>query len=558
MKSVYISGIFAAAALLVMASACSDNYNADLEPVKTDRVLEVTIDGNKVNTIDLKASPGTMPVEVKSNTRWAVDISNCDGGWCSVSTLNGMGDGSFEITVLDNMREVRDCDVTVYMTDAEGQKDTKDSWTIKVNQEVSNVRLNPSSIESFAAQDPRSQEFSIISNVNWTLDVAYEGENPTKFVTITPISGMTDQGDGSFGGSDGATFRINLQDNRTAADRRATLNLRSDVSTYSVEIVQNKAEYTFDVTPFENQVVPAWGGTIDFGVRSISGWKIETTADWISFSVPSMSEGSSNSVKTVATFAPNMTGRERQAQIYFNPTNSNYTGLSVTVTQMGYDLTYNVSRTDAVGVVSENGESLYIELDTRFAWEATASSWITLSSTSGNESMSAQTISANVKENQTIENRTGVITITPLPTVFEGGVTLDPAKLGVEPIHLGVIQSGGRKAAISIPWLEDSYTQTSATISFNFYSPFYTVVEAGLEWGVEGATEFNKMTQIPTDGKNCTMRFELTDLDSATKYVARGYIIDETDGQPKYSDWSYPFTTAGRYPNSGDNPTPSN
>ena len=135
-------------------------------------------------------------------------------------------------------------------------------------------------------------------------------------------------------------------------------------------------------------------------------------------------------------------------------------------------------------------------------------------------------------------------------------VTLNPAKLGIQPINLGITQAGGREPAISIPWLSDSYSQTTATVNFNFYSPFYAIVEAGLEWSREDGTAPGKMTVRPSDSKDCTVTFDLTGLDPATRYIARGYVVDE-NGTTKYGEWSYPFSTTGRYPDSGDNPTPS-
>ena len=389
MKTAYYYAAVAAAILLT-AQACSDNINPELEPVKTERTLDVTVGGAKVSRLDLNAAPSETTVEVTSNTRWTVEISNCEGGWCSVDVINGSGDGSFTIMVLDNMRDVRDCDVTVYMTDAEGNKDTKDSWTIKVQQEVSDVRITPSSLEPFAAQNPRAQDFSIVSNVEWTLSVSYEGENATEFVTIIPKEGMTDRGDGSFSGNAGASFMISLQDNRTTADRKAYLNLVSSVSHYIVEVTQSRSEYAFDVTPSENRVVAAEGGDIRFGVLSIVGWDVKSSADWISFSVPSMAEGSDSRVETVARIAPNSEGVRRETQIQFQPKDDRYPMLTVTVTQLGYDMAFGISRADTVGVVMEGGADLRLELDSRFRWTAEAPSWLRVNPGEGNASSSLQ------------------------------------------------------------------------------------------------------------------------------------------------------------------------
>lgn len=111
--------------------------------------------------------------------------------------------------------------------------------------------------------------------------------------------------------------------------------------------------------------------------------------------------------------------------------------------------------------------------------------------------------------------------------------------------------------AVSIPWLLDGYGQTFATVQFNFYSPFVSIVEAGLQWKKEDASDWNEKTVVPDNAIQSTLSFELTDLDPATKYVARGFVKD-ANGNVNYGSVSYPFTTAGLYPGNGDNPTPSN
>ncbi len=86
--------------------------------------------------------------------------------------------------------------------------------------------------------------------------------------------------------------------------------------------------------------------------------------------------------------------------------------------------------------------------------------------------------------------------------------------------------------------------------------PFARIVEAGLQWKKENDADWNTSTVAvsnPTDG---TVTVDLTGLEGATKYVARGYVNDE-NGSITYGTVTYPFTTAGKLPGSGDNPTPT-
>lgn len=448
-------GVMAVMALGAGIVSCSDNSDPELEPNRTQRTLSVTRDGSEIpnHTLDLGAAPSDTRIEVSSNTRWTVEISDCLGGWCDVDVINGTGDGSFTITVLDNMKEQRDCYVTVYKTDAEGNKETDGSIQIKVVQAVSDVRLSPSSVAPFAPELNSRQKFEIVSNVAWTLDVTYDSDNATRFITIIPDgASMSDMGDGTYSGNGAALFYIDVQNNRTAADRKAFINLRSAVATYSVEITQLKSSYTFDVSPSENQVIPADGGEIVFGVLSLSNWKVVTAADWIRFS-PTAGGSSEERESTVATILPNPSGMERSAVIRFIPEDKGYQEQSVTVTQR--------------------------------------------------------------------------------PRMEE------------------------REPAVSVPWLADGYTQTSVTVEFNYYSPFYEIVEARLQWRKAGTEEWNTVpcaVQNPTEGMVSTT---LTGLDPATSYEARGCVVDR-DGRLTVGTVSYPFTTAGKRPGAGDNPTPSN
>lgn len=556
-RNIYL--IFASLVLLWLNS-CSENVDNSFMPSIGERVL--IVDGHDTAfTMNFSANPSKNEINVESNTLWKVEVT-CEGGWCSVDKVSGRGNESFSINLRDNMLAKRTCSVTVYMIDAQGEKlegVPGSSITITVTQEVSSVRISPSSLAPFSPQPSGREKLSVIANLNWTLNVSYEGENPVEFVTITPESGdMRPDGNGSFSGSGEAVFWISVADNRTAADRKAFLNLRAegDVGSYSVEISQIKSDYTFDVSPTENQVVAAKGGSINFGVLSISGWKVDCSADWVSFSVPSCQDGGNSRVETTATFAPNSEGRERSTIIRFTPTEPQYQGLSVNVTQRGYDLTFAISSENASAVVMEDGGSLFFDLDSRFDWSLEVPSWITAAMTQGSASDSSRKMDLMVDVNSTNNNRTGTVTVYPKQTVFPGGAAINPAALGIEPVRFSVTQFGGREPAISVPWLVDGYSQTSATIEFNYYSPFVDVAEAGLQWRREDDSDWNTKTFLINDPKEGTVSVDLGSLDPATKYVARGYVKDAA-GKTFYGSVSYPFRTAGQIPGSGDNPTPT-
>lgn len=398
-----------------------------------------------------------------------------------------------------------------------------------------------------------------MSNVAWTLSVSYDSEDAIPFIKIIPDSStMTDNGDGTYSGNGAASFGIDVLNNRTAADRKAFINLKSSNSTAnSVVITQLKSTYTFDVSPAESRILPAEGGSIEFGVLSLSDWNVVSAAEWILFSQPS-GQSSESRVTTTATILPNEWGVERSTEIRFLPANDGYQEQSVTITQRGYDMTFIVNRADDIGVVPESGASVAVELDSRFRWEISAPDWMHASLEVGNPTNKNQIVNVDVDRNSTNNNRTGILTVTPQKTEFPRGVILDPLSLGIQPALVSITQFGGNDPAVSSPWVADGYTQTSATIEFNYYSPFYQILKTGLQWRLCG--EIDWITTDPESVSNSTegmVSVALDSLDPATRYEARGYVIDE-NGRMIAGSICYPFTTAGQRPKADDNPTPSN
>ncbi len=114
MKVRYIFGIIAVVGLLLSVSACSDNADDKLEAVTVNKFLEVYAGGNAASTIDFAAISSSASIEVKSNLKWEVSLTECEGGWCKVDVANHRGNGSFNINVEKNGLQTRECLVTVY------------------------------------------------------------------------------------------------------------------------------------------------------------------------------------------------------------------------------------------------------------------------------------------------------------------------------------------------------------------------------------------------------------------------------------------------------------
>lgn len=536
--------------LMIGTSSCSDNYNASLEPFETATTLTAQIDGKDLSKLEFSAEPKDTTIAVISNTRWVVDVS--DGGWCTVNVVSGRGNGEIKLSVLEDMTADRNCEVVLYKLDANGERINDKRWIIAVSQKSSDVKLSPSSLEPFSAKPLKGQDFQITANVAWTLSIDY-GKEVVKFITIQPLSGMTDEGNGIFSGNGPASFSISLQNNGTAAIRNAILELKSNAGSYSVEITQQKSEYTFDVSPNITQYVDPVGKEIDFTVLSLSGWNVSTNKDWISFSESGMSEGSEDRVGIKAIIAANTSGILRTGTIYFKPVNQGYVPVEIEVVQNGFDLTFRGDISEGNDSFTEAGGSLFYNLDSRFDWKVSAKDWIQATPFSGDRSENSQTIEMSIAVNNTHQSRSDSVMIIPLETVFEGGIHIDPKNVGVYPIKVFVDQAGGHEAAISRPWIGDVYEDKEVEVKYNFYSPSYEVKEAGLRWKKAYASNWENTTSIvPSNPNTATVSFLLEGLQAVTDYVAQGFLV-LSNGETKDGIISYEFTTAGRFPDKGDN-----
>ena len=315
MKTRHIFETIALALILAGTPACSNNNDPTLIPTATQTTLSATRNNEPLNRLDLKAGPDDITINVESNTRWAVECT--EGGWCSLSAVNGSGNGSFKFSVLENMTAKRYCDIILYKLNAQGQKIEDGKWTISVQQESSDVSLSPSSVEPFAAQPTNIQDFTIKANATWRLSVEYEQPESPKFINITPKEGMTAGEDGTFTGSSNGSFSIKLDNNGTAAVRTAKINLVSDAGSYSVTITQQASTYTFDVSPNSIRYIPAEGRTEDFTILSLSGWDVTTNdPEWIEIYPTSGTGGGKEREKVTVPFKAYETGRQRPSIIH--------------------------------------------------------------------------------------------------------------------------------------------------------------------------------------------------------------------------------------------------
>ncbi len=557
-KSIY--GIIAVAVIAIfgLTVGCSDNIDADYDPISAaDRTL--TLNGSlRDSTINITAGAAHPVIKIQSNTRWTVRVVN-GGGWCTTDVMSGKGNESFTINILENLGEdERTCTVEVSAVDAEGQEDSNKSLqkTITIIQEKSSVRISPSSLEAFPAIET-SMSFDIYANAVWTLSVSYENESTPEFITVTPGENMTRTGDGIFEGNTNAKFSITVANNGSDASRLGYLNLVSEVGKYTVEIRQNKSEYTFDVSPAVRQTVAPQGGTIRFDILSHSEWTVSCADQSVTFS-PASGQGTGQE-STIATFEPNMTDTIKTMRIRFEPKKENYVPQEVIVEQQAFKMTFSVSHGSLPGIVYKEGGDYTVNVSSMFDWVlADTPDWIEVTPKEGKRSENTVTLKVEISPNNNNERvRDGLITVIPLETQFYDNIYINPESVKIQPFDLPFMQYGGQQPAVSVPWVSDGIKQKQAELTFNYYSPNLDIVSAGIEYKEANAEKWSSTDPIAVnDPKSGTVVILLSGLDPMKKYVARGYIIDK-NGKSYSGSATETFTTAGQLPGSGDNPTPT-
>ncbi|MDE6511348.1 MAG: hypothetical protein K2L00_04540 [Muribaculaceae bacterium] len=416
--------------------------------------------------------------------------------------------------------------------------------------------VSPNSTRYIPAEG-ETVEFSILSLSGWDITT-----NDPEWIEISPTSGTG-------GGNEREIVSVKFKANDTGRQRPSSIHFNPRTEGYTsviVDVVQSGYDLTYAGSVQSGSTsFAATGGVLTYSLDSRFNWEV-SAPNWIT-ATPSIGQRSEQRQTITLQVAPNTTNSLRDDIVTITPVSTVFPGdvilnpaalgiepIKLSVNQYSFNVAFGMNP-GGFDVVPLDGGSYEVTVNSRFDWRLTVPEWVTASRTEGTASATEQKITVTIGRNPNNGSRNGILTLTPLTTNFDG-VNMNPSSFGIEPQIIAITQFGGREAAISVPWLVDGYTHTTATIEFNFYSPFYEIVEAGLEWGLANSTERQTLTVKPTNSTDGTVSFELTGLNAATNYVARGYVKD-SQGNVKYGDWSYPFTTAGRYPGSGDNPTPS-
>ncbi|MDE5876285.1 MAG: hypothetical protein K2H47_02175 [Muribaculaceae bacterium] len=334
---------------VVTLSSCSDNKEQELSPGKGDalsiRVLDEGKDlPNKLLSIGSGLSRTTL--SVVTNTRWSVEITECDGSWCSVlfndgQTIN-VNNGEFVLETAANRSETeqRSCKVTVYAIDIKGNRVPNEAYTFTVQQENQRIMINnptPAPWPGIGGND----NFTVTSNLPWRVSLSDPMTADNGYMEIIPGSGMTPGADGSWQFDPKTTeagsapseavrvsFDVRMSMNSTGSPRHGELVISSPDNSFmpvTVPLEQREITASFTVSPTHLDFIPATGEIFHFTIYSpTQDWSVSLMPEdtkWLSVTPAAGSSTGLNTSEITVVVEPNETPRLREVTFHFQSDN---------------------------------------------------------------------------------------------------------------------------------------------------------------------------------------------------------------------------------------------
>lgn len=345
----------------------------------TSRTGTVTLIGGGITTtisvsqqpVTLNVAPQTLTigasanmseaVAVTSNINWAATTGTA---WLSVSPAGSTGNDSVVITTTSANSGSAIRTGTVVISGSGINR------TITVNQEVSQLSLNPQNI-SLGASANASQTVSVSSNINWTATA-----NNT-WLSVSPAGGA----------NNGSLVITALSGNNGSAARVGTVTLSGNGLSETINVTQEAAQLS--LSPQSITLGNSAGASQTVTLTSNISWSANSGTYWLDVTP---ANGSNNSTLTLTA----------------NAANSSATSRSGTITVTGNGLTETISVSQEGSQISVNPQSItlsdtaysseVVSINSNFAWSVSSpQSWLSVSPASGtaNGSITITALSAN-------------------------------------------------------------------------------------------------------------------------------------------------------------------
>lgn len=324
---------------------CSDNVENGLYAADAS-VIGISVDalGFHNGLLEIGSAQSSSVFTVESTTRWKVEVSNCDGSWCSITYGEGnadssgqIGDGTFTVDAAPNRSgNSRECNVTVYAIESDGTHIPGKSVEINVVQDRQSIQVDYAGdvISPLGTSAGTQPTITVTANQAWTASASHTW---VKIVPGTDMDGDSYTPESGTAEQRAVSFKISVEGNPGTSARYAEVSISSPTSAFTpirLNVTQDGSTETFFITPNEVPSVPCEGSVIEFMVYSPrDSWSVKaiSAGDWITVDRTS-GEASSEAILVRATITENNVSVRRQAGVVFTR-GGNMGETTVTVTQ---------------------------------------------------------------------------------------------------------------------------------------------------------------------------------------------------------------------------------
>lgn len=323
--------------------------------------------------------------------------------------------------------------------------------------------------------------FNISSNTPWNI------ESSEQWCKVTPAM--------SAASSLTATITVSLESNMKLEPRTATLTIKGEgIEEAKVITITQEAKNELEVV-YDNQIVPAAGGEITFGVISNKAWRVSTTAQFLMDMEPKSGEGRNDSnPENITVTLPANTGARRTGTVTIKTELSEF---SFTITQDGNYL--EVAENNLV--ILEEGEEKIVAVNANVEWKAEVDAEYADFITT--EKLSDSELKITVKKNGSFVTRTGEVKVVSEDTALGMETKITISQTG----NTGFTFTGtalDENGYVKVPkggTVVSKFKTKTGRITFEF-AEINLANKAGIRFTVSGASQFIYWLN-PSDATQC-------------------------------------------------------
>lgn len=324
--------------------------------------------------------------------------------------------------------------------------------------------------------------FNISSNTPWNI------ESSEQWCKVTPAM--------SAASSLTATITVSLESNMKLEPRVATLTIKGEgIEEAKVITITQEAKNELEVV-YDNQIVPATGGEITFGVISNKAWRVSTTAQFLMDMEPKSGEGRNDSnPENITVTLPANTGARRTGTVTIKTELSEF---SFTITQDGNYL--EVAENNLV--IPEEGEEKIVVVNANVEWKAEVDAEYADFITT--EKLSDSELKITVKKNGSFVTRTGEVKVVSEDTALGMETKITISQTGNTGFTFTGTTALDENGYVKVPkggTVVSKFKTKTGRITFEF-AEINLANKAGIRFTVSGASQFIYWLN-PSDAIQC-------------------------------------------------------